>query len=147
MAIKEVITKGFKQILEMVIIISIVTFNMDPLFKQSIWSNLCTALMILMSMAGLFVVFKHLNNKQNNKANVISVGYVVISILLILKFYYDEFIHLEIQGFYSNGKGQFIIDLLEIIYILIGIKCITQFANIKKYIFFSIIILISGVHL
>ena len=145
MALKEVITKGFKQILEMVIIIGIVTFNMDPLFKQSIWSNLCTALMILMSMAGLFVVFRHLSNKQNNKANVISIGYVIISILLILKFYYDEFVHLEIQGFYSNGKGQFIIDLLEVIYILIGIKCVTQSTNIKKYIVFSMMVLISAI--
>ncbi|WP_069997249.1 sensor histidine kinase [Cellulosilyticum sp. I15G10I2] len=145
MVIKEIIIKTLKQALEMIIIIGIATFNLDTVFKQSIWINLCTALMILSSMSGLFVVFSHLDNKQNNKANMIGVGYAAISVLLILKFYHNVFVHMQIQGLYANEKAQFMIDLLEIICLLAGIRYVSHMTNIKKYMMLSLGILIGAI--
>lgn len=144
MEIKELIIKTIKQTLEMIIVIGIVTFHIGFDFKQSVWINLCTAMVILMSMAGLFVVLTHLHNKENNKANAISIGYAMIAILLILKFYYDQNKPLGLP-LYNQHKVQFVLDFLEVIFIVVAIQWVGNMTSIKKYIISSIVILLVSI--
>lgn len=145
MEIKKIITKTLKQTLEIFLIIGVVSMNMDHIFKQAIWINLCTSITILIGMAGLFIVCKHFNNQQNNKANFMSMGYAAVAILLVLKFYYDEFIYFHTPNVFIISQQQFVIDLLEIVFILIALKCASRVYSIKKYMFSTLILLIGGI--
>lgn len=143
--IKDILNKTSKGLLELVVMIGIIIINVQRLFKQSVFVNLCTALLITAGALGLFVVRNHLNNKQNNKSNAIAIGYITISILLMIKLYYDAGIYGgEDELHYSQSKVQLIIDLLEIAYIVIGIQYVSQHTNIKRYIELSGIILIGS---
>lgn len=143
--IKAILANTSKGLVEIGIIIGVIIFNMDHSFKREVFINLCTALLVLGAAAGFFVVFNHLNSKQNNKPNAVAIGYIVIAILLMLKLYYDELIINGAQIGYSKFKVQLIIDLLEVAYIIIGIKYVDQYTNIKKYIALSAAILTVSV--
>jgi signal transduction histidine kinase len=140
--IKQLVVKNLKGLLEAGIVVCIIAFNISYLLRPALLINLATAFMALWGMAGIIVVCNHIKDKRNNKSNMIAIGYASLAILLIIKFYNDEY--RVIFGESHNQIG-LIIDLLEIAYIVIGIKCVNQYTSLKKYVYFSGVVLITGI--
>lgn len=142
MGVKQLIVKNLKGLLEAGVVICIIAFNISYLLKPALLINLATAFMALWGMAGIIVVCNHIKDEQNNKSNMIAIGYATLAILLIIKFYNDEYRVISQASHYQVGV---VIDLLEIVYIIIGIKYVNQTTSLKKYGYFSGVLLIVSI--